>query len=210
VPDQTGADVTIGANVTIHDGVVLGDGVIIQDGAVLGKAAVVRPGSRASGDARGPLVVAAGATIGAGAVVYVGARVGAGAVVGDQAHVREGVVLGEETIVGRGAALGADVTVGARVRIAAHAWLTNWTEVEDDIVIGPGVITLNDDTMARLGSDKPLRPPRLRRACRIGAAAVLTPGTTVGEEARVEPGSLVARDVPPRAVVHGVPARVVG
>ncbi len=50
--------------------------------------------------------------------------------------------------------------------------------------------------------------PRLRRACRIGGAVVLTPGVEVGEEAFVAAGAVVTKDVPARAVVMGVPARV--
>ena len=49
----------------------------------------------------------------------------------------------------------------------------------------------------------------LRRACRVGAGAVLTPGVEIGEEAYVAAGAVVTRDVPRRAVVMGVPARVV-
>ena len=43
----------------------------------------------------------------------------------------------------------------------------------------------------------------------IGAGAVVLPGVTVGEEARVAANSLVTTDVPPRTTVAGVPAEVV-
>ena len=43
----------------------------------------------------------------------------------------------------------------------------------------------------------------------MGAGAVLTPGVEIGEEAFVAAGAVVTHDVPPRAVVMGVPARVV-
>jgi UDP-2-acetamido-3-amino-2,3-dideoxy-glucuronate N-acetyltransferase len=49
----------------------------------------------------------------------------------------------------------------------------------------------------------------LRRACRIGGGAVLLPGVEVGEEAFVAAGAVVTADVPARALVMGVPARVV-
>jgi acetyltransferase-like isoleucine patch superfamily enzyme len=81
--------------------------------------------------------------------------------------------------------------------------------VEDDVFVGPGVTTTNDDTMARQDHAAPLRGPRLGRACRIGGGAVLVPGVAVGEEAFVAAGALVTAEVPARAVVMGVPARVV-
>jgi acetyltransferase-like isoleucine patch superfamily enzyme len=53
----------------------------------------------------------------------------------------------------------------------------------------------------------PLRGPVLRRACRVGAGAVLLPGVEVGVEAFVGAGSVVTRDVAPRSLVVGSPAR---
>ena len=54
-----------------------------------------------------------------------------------------------------------------------------------------------------------MRGATLRRACRIGGGAVLVPGVEVGEEAFVAAGAVVTNDVAPRALVMGVPARVV-
>ena len=82
--------------------------------------------------------------------------------------------------------------------------------MEDDVFVGPGVMTTNDDTMARCGPGYELRGPILRRACRVGAGVVLTPGVEIGEEAFVGAGAVVTRDVPARSVAFGVPARVVG
>lgn len=52
-------------------------------------------------------------------------------------------------------------------------------------------------------------PVLLERGCFVGAAATILPGLTVGREAFVAAGSVVTRDVPPRTVVAGVPARAV-
>ena len=49
----------------------------------------------------------------------------------------------------------------------------------------------------------------MRRGARVGGGVVLTPGVEVGEEAFIAAGAVVTRDVPPRAVVMGVPARQV-
>ena len=69
--------------------------------------------------------------------------------------------------------------------------------------------TTNDDTMGRHPRGSGLAGPILRRACRIGGGAVLTPGVEIGAEAFVAAGAVVTRDVESRAVVMGVPARVV-
>ena len=59
------------------------------------------------------------------------------------------------------------------------------------------------------GAPRELRGAVLRRACRVGGGAVLLPGVEVGEEAFVGAGAVVTKNVPPRALVMGVPARMV-
>ncbi len=88
-------------------------------------------------------------------------------------------------------------------------YVTAGSVVEDDVFLGPGVLTTNDDTMGRHPRGEPLRGPTFRRACRVGGGAVLVPGVVIGEEAFVAAGALVTRDVGPREVVMGVPACVV-
>ena len=115
----------------------------------------------------------------------------------------------EGSLIGLASVVESDVRVGDRARVQTHVYLTAFTIVEDDAFAGPGVITTNDDTMSRHGPETPLRGARLRRACRVGGGAVLTPGVEIGEEAFVAAGALVTADVPARAVVMGVPARIV-
>ena len=201
--------VEVGGNVVIHEGTVVGDGARIQDGAIVGKPLALGPQSTVRQEQPEPAKVGAGATICAGAVVVAGARIGESAVVGDQAHVRERALVGERSVVGRGSAIDNDVTIGARVRIQTGCYITAFSLIEDDVFVAPGVTFTNDDTMGRHGPDYELRGAILRRGCRVGGGVVLTPGVEVGEEAFVAAGAVVVRDVAPRAVVMGVPAREV-
>jgi len=202
-------DVQVGAYVVIHAGTRIGAGVLIQDGAILGKPVALGARSTARGGGGEPLAIGERAKICAGAVVLAGATIGAGAVVGDQAHVRERARIGEQSVVGRGSAVDNDVSIGARVRIQTGCYVTAHSIVEDDVFIAPGVQTTNDNTMGRHDRDCRLRGAVLRRACRIGGGVLLLPGVEIGEEAFVAAGSLVTKDVPPRATVMGRPAKVI-
>jgi acetyltransferase-like isoleucine patch superfamily enzyme len=205
-----GEGVRFGAFVVVHDGVEIGDGCVIDDHAILGRRPRLSAHSTAAREDPPALRLGAGATVGAGAVVFAGAEVGEQAIVGDQAFVRERARIGASSVVGRGSAVDNDVVIGERVRVQTSVYLTAYTVVEDDVFVGPGATTTNDNTMARLAPDTPMQGALLRRACRIGGAAVLVPGVEVGEEAFVAAGAVVTVAVPPRAVVRGVPARVVG
>jgi UDP-2-acetamido-3-amino-2,3-dideoxy-glucuronate N-acetyltransferase len=206
---QLGEGVSFGAYVVVHPGTVIGDGCVIEDHAVLGKRPRLAAHSRTRGEI-GALVLGEGATVGAGAVVFAGASVAEDAILGDQSFVRERASIGARSVIGRGCVVDNDVRVGQRARVQSEVYLTAFTVVEDDVFVGPGAITTNDDTMARHGAEAPLRGPVMRRACRVGGGSVIVPGVEIGEEAFVAAGAVVTRDVPARAVVMGVPARVMG
>ena len=205
---RVGEGVRFGAHVVVHTGSIIGAGCVIEDHAVLGKLPRLAKGSSAHGDV-GRLELHEQVSVGAGAVVLAGASIGEEVIIGVQSFVRERSSIGAGTLIGRGSVIDNDVSLGARASVQTNVYVTAFSVIEDDVFIGPGAITTNDDSMARHGPQEPLRGPVLRRACRIGAGALLRPGVEVGEEAVVAIGSLVTRDVPARAVVLGAPARVV-
>jgi acetyltransferase-like isoleucine patch superfamily enzyme len=205
---RVGEGVRFGAHVVVHAGTVIGAGCAIEDHVVLGKPPRLARGSSAAGEVAA-LELAQRVSVCAGAIVFAGARVGEGAIVGDQAYVRERSSVGAGALVGRGSVVDNDVVVGARARVQTNVYVTAFSLLEDDVFVGPGAVLTNDNTMARHPVGAPLRGAILRRASRIGGAAVLAPGVEVGEEAFVAAGAVVVRDVPARAVVMGVPARVV-
>lgn len=202
-----GDGVLLGANVTIEDGTVVGERCVIEHNAVLGKRPRLARSSTASRVAPAPLRLGARVTICTGAVVYAGATLGDEAIVGDHAQVRERTIVGAGTVIGRASSIDNDVTLGARVKVQTGVYLTANSVVEDDVFVGPGTTTTNDDTMFRHGPDHVLRGATLRRACRVGGGVVLLPGVEIGEEGFVGAGAVVTHDVAPRSLVVGVPAR---
>ncbi len=200
---------TTGEHVVIYPGTVIGDGCVIADGVVLGKQPSLSPRSTAKREELPPLEIGAGTIVSTGAIVFAGTRLGERVIVGDQACVRERVTVGDDVVIGRGSLVENDTTIGAMTRIQADAYITAYSTLEEDVFIAPCVVTTNDNFMGRTEKRKKLlRGPTIRRGARVGGGAVLCPGVEVGEEAFVGAGAVVVRDVPPRVVVVGNPARV--
>jgi acetyltransferase-like isoleucine patch superfamily enzyme len=198
----------IAESAVVYPGTVLGEGVAIEDHAVVGKQPTLGAASTAHGGELGPLEIGAGTRILAGAVVFAGTRLGRDVIVGDQACVRERCTIGDGVVVGRGSLVENDTVVGARTRIQANAYVTAYSELEEDVFIAPGVVTTNDNLMGRTEARlEQMKGPTIRRGARIGGGAVLLPGVEIGQEAFVGAGAVVLRDVPARAVVVGNPAR---
>jgi acetyltransferase-like isoleucine patch superfamily enzyme len=147
--------------------------------------------------------------IGGHAIIHAGVRIGPGSRVGDHAQVRDGAVIGAGSTVGSYVSVDPEVVIGDRVSIQTRCYITGGTRIEDDVFVGPGVTLTNDNTMDRHGPKFEFEGPLLRRACRVGGGSTLCPGVEIGEEAFVAAGALVTKDVAPRAVVMGVPARAV-
>jgi UDP-2-acetamido-3-amino-2,3-dideoxy-glucuronate N-acetyltransferase len=198
----------LGQNVVVYPGTVIGDGCEIGDNVVLGKQPSLSPRSTAKREPLPPLELGPGTIVSTGAVVFAGTRIGARVIVGDQACVRERCVVEDDVVIGRGSFVENDTTIGALTKIQAHAYITAYSTLEDNVFIAPCVATTNDNFMGRTEQRHELmKGPTIRRGARVGGAAVLCPGIEIGEEAFVGAGAVVIGDVPPRVVVVGNPAR---
>jgi acetyltransferase-like isoleucine patch superfamily enzyme len=192
----------------VYPGTVLGEGCKVLDYAVVGKQPTLSPRSTAKREELPPLELGAGTVVSTGAVVFAGTTIGERVIVGDQACVRERCTIGDDVVIGRGSLVENDTSVGALTKIQAHAYITAYSLLEDNVFIAPCVITTNDNFMGRTEKRHELvKGPTIRRGARIGGGCVLLPGIEIGEEAFVGAGAVVIRDVPPRALVVGNPAR---
>src|SRR4051795_9470221 len=194
----------------VYPGTKLGEGVKVLEHAVVGKQPALSPRSTAKREELPPAEIGDGTIVSTGAVVFAGARIGARVILGDQACVRERVVIGDDVVIGRGSLVENDTTIGARTKIQAMAYITAYCVLEEDVFIAPCVVTTNDNFMGRTDARLALvKGPRVRRGARVGGGAILCPGIEVGEEAFVGAGAVVTKDVPPRMVVVGSPARAI-
>jgi acetyltransferase-like isoleucine patch superfamily enzyme len=193
----------------VYPGTVLGDGVRVLENAVVGKQPVLSPRSTAKREPLPPAEIGDGTLVSTGAIVFAGTHIGERVVVGDQSCIRERVTVGDDVVLGRGVLVENDTTIGAMTRIQAEAYITAYSTLEEHVFIAPCVVTTNDNFMGRTEKRHALRKgPTIRRGARVGGGAVLCPAIEIGEEAFVGAGAVVTKDVPPRMIVVGNPARV--
>lgn len=206
-----GRNCRLGHFVILREGTIVGDDVRLDDFTSVGKwplravNSILKPTQQLD-----PARIGDGCLLGTGATVYRGAVLGASCLVADQATVRERVAVGEFTIVGRGVTVENDCTVGRYCKLETGAYITAYSVLEDRVFVAPQVTTTNDRFIGRTAERfEHFRGITVRRGGRLGAGSVVLPGLEVGADALVAAGSVVTRDVPPRIIVMGSPARPV-
>lgn len=205
-----GDGATLGHGAVVHADTRIGDGTRVDDHAVLGK----RPRSAAISilripDELPPLEIGPECFVGAQAVLYRGARLAPKVFVADLASIREDVVVETGVIVGRGVTIENRCRIGEYTKIESNVYVVAMTRIGERCFLAPGVCMANDNFLGRTEERfKHMGGPRIHRAARVGANAILFPGVTIGEEAVVGAGAVVTEDVPPYQTVVGVPARI--
>lgn len=206
---RIGTGCKVGNHVVIHDGTLIGNDVRIDDHASLGKRPMRAANSATTKEQDLPaLTVGDTCIVGTGVVLYRGAVIDARVLIADLATVRENVTVGRGTIVGRGVTIENVCMIGRYCKLESECYITAYSTIEDRVFVAPGVVTSNDNFVGRTAERfKHFKGVTIRKGGRIGAGSVLLPGITVGEDGLVAAGSVVTRDVPPRTIVLGSPAR---
>jgi acetyltransferase-like isoleucine patch superfamily enzyme len=189
------------------DGVLIAGPVLgLDEARILGPCVLGHPTSNANEE---PLVLGAGVTIRAYAVLYQGTRIGAGAQIGHGALIREHNLLGEGVSVGSGAHLEPGNIVGDRSRIQSGCFLEA-ANLGKDVFLGPHVVFTDDPHPPCPNWPLCQAGVTVGDGASIGGNATLLPGVSVGAGALVGGGSVVTRDVPAGMIVAGNPARPMG
>ena len=123
--------------------------------------------------------------------------------------------VGDDTKIGAFVEIQKGAVIGNRCKISSHTFVCEGVTVEDEVFVGHGVMFINDrlprattDGALQTEADWSVVATRVCRGASIGSGAVILCGVTIGERAMVGAGAVVTHDVPPDAVVAGVPARL--
>lgn len=145
-----------------------------------------------------------------------GVRIGRGAIARhpETFEIGEGVVIGEQVFIqGR---FDGRCVIGDRVWLGPQSYFdARDLVIEEYVGWGPGAKVLGSQhtglpsAVPLIQTDLRIEPVRICAWADIGVNAVILPGVTVGKGAIVGAGAVVNEDVPPFAIVAGVPARFV-
>jgi acetyltransferase-like isoleucine patch superfamily enzyme len=206
---RIGDNVKIGSNVAIKKGVSIGNASIIENNSIIGYSNLTRIYDRAPQKEK--TIIGDDVLVRSNSVIYIGCGIGTGSRINHSVVIREATKIGGNTSIGCLVKCEGYASIGNSCSIHSLSSITPFMTVEDFVFIGPGTITLNDETIdfkRDFTTDK--RAPRINYGARIGGNSTLCPGVTIGREAFVAAGSLVVSDVPEYCKVAGVPAKLIG
>lgn len=126
-----------------------------------------------------------------------------------------GCSIGDNSKIGAFVEIQKNASVGKNCKISSHTFICEGVQIEDEVFIGHGVTFIND-TFPRATTpggglqtedDWQVERTIIRKGASIGSGATILSNVTIGEGAIVGAGSVVTKDVAPKSIVVGNPAR---
>lgn len=111
---------------------------------------------------------------------------------------------------------GEHIEIGDNSQIGHNAHVPNDLIIGNDVIMGPDVVIWSvahefsrTDIPIRLQGATPRRPVVIGDDVWLGLRSTIMPGVRIGSHAIIGASAVVTKDVPPYAIVAGVPARVI-
>lgn len=152
------------------------------------------------------LVLGTGARLRSGTVLYVGSRIGRRFETGHHVVIREENRIGDDVSVWSNTVIDYGCVVGNRVKVHSNCYIAQYTEIEDDAFLAPGVTLANDLFPGSEESAELMGGPSIGAGAQIGVNVTILPYVRIGRAAIVGAGSVVTKDIPDCTIAYGVPA----
>jgi acetyltransferase-like isoleucine patch superfamily enzyme len=185
-----------------HEIVQLGKGALVDEGVFLGYLP-----SRAVDYI---LVIGPGSHIRSGSVIYGGSRIGCNLETGHNVVIREENIIGDNFCIWNNAVIDYGCKIGNNVKIHNKVYIGQFSVIEDQVFMAPGVTLANDMHPGCPDSSKCMQGPYIKKGAQLGINCSILPKVIIGEHSLIGAGSVVTRDIPAGAVAYGNPAKIVG
>ena len=146
------------------------------------------------------------------AVVDADVLIGEGTLIWHFSHVQSGAVIGRGCSLGQNVYIGSGVHIGDGCKLQNNVSLYEGVTLGNDVFCGPSCVFTNDLTpRAKYPKGRENFVATLvQDGASIGANATIVCGHTIGSCAMIGAGAVVTGDVPPHALMLGVPAKPCG
>ena len=138
------------------------------------------------------------------------ASIGSGTKIWHYANIY-GCTIGKNCTIGSYTEVQNNVQIGNNVTISSHSFICSLVQIEDDVFIGHGVMTINDlhpPSFRRTGSKEHWQKTLIKKGAVIGSNATLFP-VKIGKNAEVGAGAVVTKNIPDNCIAVGNPARII-
>ncbi|PJI42522.1 MAG: oxidoreductase [Ferrovibrio sp.] len=152
-----------------------------------------------------------GATVHESAYVDQPTTIGDGTKIWHFSHILGHTDIGRNCVIGQNVTIGPHVVVGNNCKIQNNVSIYKGVRLEDGVFCGPSCVFTNvNNPRAEIERKDEFRQTLVKRGATIGANATVVCGHTLGEYCFIAAGAVVTSDVPPHALMAGVPARQIG
>ncbi len=150
-----------------------------------------------------------GACIRSGSVIYGGTTIGKGLSTGHNVTIREENEIGDGFNLWNCGTIDYGCKIGDNVKIHCNCYIAQFTVIENNAFMAPGVTIANDIHPGCEFSAHCMRGPHIEEGVEIGVNVTIIPFVRIGAHSVIGSGAVVTKDVPPGSVVVGNPGRVI-
>lgn len=210
-----GDNIKIGNFTVLYNGTILMEDVIIGDHCIIGHPPKLELQKKdftfSSPKVRDLIIREPIAKISAGSIVRSHSVIYKHVILEEKVKTGHGVLIREHTKVAKSSVVGSKtqldgyISVGEKSMIQSRCYIAQSTRVGKGVFIAPGCLFLdNKEIILGLGLDGPI----IEDFVRIGGGAKILPKIIIGKGALIGAGAVVTKNVPPKAVAFGVPAKI--
>lgn len=145
------------------------------------------------------------------AIVDDGALIGEHSRVWHFAHVCAGAKIGKYVSIGQNVFVGNRVEIGDRCKVQNNVSVYDNVYLEEGVFCGPSMVFTNVyNPRALIERKEEYRDTLVKKGATLGANCTIVCGVTIGEYAFVAAGAVINKNVPPYALMVGVPGKQIG